>query len=106
MIINASGIHHAMQDAELVITGEGKIDRQSMDGKVIGKIAALANEKNIPVIALCGKLDLSEDDIKRTGLSAAYAIGESLTMQESMKNAEKLLKEKTMKIIQSFITAH
>jgi glycerate kinase len=106
MIIDASGIHHAIQNTDLVITGEGKIDLQSMNGKVIGKIAALANEKNIPVIAVCGRLDLNKEDIERTGLSAAYAIGEKITIEESMKNAGKLLKEKTKEIITPFYSHH
>ena len=106
MILSVSNIDKEMENADLVITGEGKIDRQSMDGKVIGRIAALANEKNIPVIALCGKLELNADEIKKTGLSNAFAIGESLSLQESMKNAAKLLKEKTAEIISSFVSAH
>ena len=101
MIIDASGIYKEMVHADMIITGEGKIDKQSMDGKVIGTIAAIANEKNIPVIAFCGRLDLNKENIKETGLSAAYAIGESLSVEESMRNAEKLLKEKTATIITS-----
>ena len=101
MIIDASGIHNEILNADLVITGEGKIDKQSMDGKVIGTVAVIANEKNIPVIAFCGRLDLDGKDIKATGLSAVYAIGESLGIEESMKNAGKLLKVKTTTVIAS-----
>lgn len=103
MVIDASGINSAVKDADLIITGEGKIDRQSLEGKVIGKIASIANEQSIPVIALCGKLELSPDEIKATGLSGAYAIGESISIEESMKHAGKLLIEKTKDVIKDFI---
>jgi len=99
MVIGASGIHEKISNAHLVITGEGKIDHQSLDGKVIGRIASLANERNIPVIAFCGRLELTADEIKETGLSGVYAISGSLSVEESMKNAAKLLTEKTKQVI-------
>ena len=106
MILSVSDIDKQIKTAALVITGEGKIDRQSMDGKVIARIAALANERNIPVIALCGKLELNADDIKKTGLSKAFAIGASLSLRESMNNAGKLITQKTMEVISSLFSAN
>ncbi|MBS1607412.1 MAG: glycerate kinase [Bacteroidetes bacterium] len=103
MVIGASGIEDAINGTDLIITGEGKIDKQSLDGKVIGKIASLANEKRIPVIAFCGRLELSLAEIKRTGLSGAYVIGESISVEESMKNAGKLLTAKAKEIAEAFI---
>jgi glycerate 2-kinase len=105
MILSVSNIEKELENADLVITGEGKIDRQSMDGKVIRRIAALANKRNIPVIALCGKLELNAGDIKKTGLSNAFAIGAFLSLEESMNNAGKLLVQKTAEIITAFFEA-
>ena len=102
MIIEISGIQDFLHNTDLVATGEGRIDRQSLDGKVIGKIASMANEKNIPVVAFCGKLDLDSNQLQQTGLSAAYAIGESISVEESMKNAERLLVEKAKTAIKKF----
>lgn len=48
-------------DADLVITGEGKLDDQSFEGKVVGGVAALAAETNTPVVAIAGLIDLSLD---------------------------------------------
>jgi glycerate kinase len=103
LVIEASDIHHFLDNTNLVITGEGKIDNQSLDGKVIGKIAALANERHIPVIAFCGRLELTSEEIKETGLGEAYTIGESLSVEESMKNAGRLLTEKTKLKVKQFI---
>lgn len=102
MVIKASGIDDALNNADLVITGEGKIDQQSLDGKVVGKIASLANQKNIPVIAFCGKLELNSEKIKKTGLKAVYSIGETISREESMKNAAKLLTIKIKEVINEF----
>ena len=103
MILSVSNIEKEMNSAQLIVTGEGKIDRQSMDGKVIGKIASLAKERRIPVIALCGRLELDAQEIKETGLTNAYAIGESLSLYESMTNAKKLLEVKTAEIVSSML---
>ena len=103
MVIDASGINGAFNNASLVITGEGKIDHQSLDGKVIGKIASMANEKNIPVVAFCGRLELTTNEIQGTGLAEVYTIGESLSVEESMKNAGRLLTEKAKIKVKEFI---
>lgn len=50
-------------EADLVITGEGKLDAQTAMGKVAGGISQLAKEKGVPVIAICGSVD---------GLSSAH----------------------------------
>ena len=105
MILSVSNIEKEMKSAQLVITGEGKIDRQSMEGKVIGRIASLANDREIPIVALCGRLELNAEEIKETGLTNAFEIGESLSLQESMGNAKKLLEVKTGKIVSSMLVS-
>ena len=44
-------------DADLVITGEGKLDAQSAMGKVAGGISHIAKASHAPVIAICGSID-------------------------------------------------
>jgi glycerate 2-kinase len=59
LIAEEVGLAEAMQDATLVITGEGYCDEESFDGKVVGGVCAMAAEAGVPVIALCG--DVEED---------------------------------------------
>jgi glycerate kinase len=99
MILSVSGLEEELHDTNLVITGEGKIDLQSMEGKVIGRIAGLANERKIPAIAFCGRLDMEKDDIVKTGLANVFVIGESLTLQESMNNAGRLLEVRAREVV-------
>ena len=99
MIIDASRIKASLMGAGLLITGEGKIDKQSGEGKVVGYMAALAGEYNIPCIAICGILELEEADIKTLGLQKAMAISNnSITKEETMKNAGELLAGKAFEI--------
>lgn len=59
--LNATGFDKALQQADLVITGEGCIDTQTLQGKGPYGVAKRAKEKSIPVIGLAGKVPLTED---------------------------------------------
>lgn len=96
MIVTASGIDAAMQHADLLITGEGMIDQQSKEGKVVGRISEFAKENNVPAIGLCGSLLLEASDLKQLGLSYASSICNGPSLVEGcIDNAARLLQEKT-----------
>lgn len=57
LVLSATGFSDALDDADLVITGEGRFDAQSLMGKATGGIMRLANIKNVPVAILAGKID-------------------------------------------------
>jgi len=56
-----TGFDEALQKADLVITGEGSIDTQTLRGKGPYGVAVRAKEKNIPVIGIAGKVPLTAD---------------------------------------------
>ncbi len=100
LILNASGIEKFINGVDLIITGEGKLDQQSFGGKTISAITSMAKEKNIPVAALCGKLELKETEWNKLGLSAAIGIMDtSISEEESMRMARVLIKEKAKSIL-------
>jgi len=59
VVADETGLADALLDCDLVVTGEGKIDDQTFEGKVIGGIATLAAEVGVPVLAIGGVVDLS-----------------------------------------------
>jgi glycerate kinase len=62
-----------MQDADIIITGEGFLDEQSFDGKVVGGVAALANEVGVPVLAIAGQVfDGCENRIEAISLTTRF----------------------------------
>ncbi|MCK4694496.1 MAG: glycerate kinase, partial [Candidatus Cloacimonetes bacterium] len=91
-----------LEGADLIITGEGKIDDQITYGKTIFGIAKKAAEKNIPVIAIAGEIK-NKDKLKNLGIISAFELKTgSITVDESMKNTKKLLfntSEKIAKLI-------
>ena len=56
-----------LEDCSLVITGEGKIDGQSIQGKVVSGVARRAAKKNVPVLVVVGAIqDRTKSDLRKT----------------------------------------
>ena len=75
MVLDAIGFEEQIKDADLIITGEGRIDSQTCRGKVISGITSVAAKHGVPVIAIAGIVDMSEKEIEEAGLKAAFPIG-------------------------------
>jgi glycerate kinase len=64
--LEITSFNEALQKADLVITGEGSIDQQTLNGKGPFGVAKKAKQKNIPVIGLAGKIPLqSQESLKK-----------------------------------------
>lgn len=78
------------QKIDYIITGEGKIDSQTINGKLVKGVLQLGQRYNIPVVAICGKLDIEKEELSRLGLEQVMQTYEpSKGMEYSMKNASK-----------------
>lgn len=77
---------------DLVITGEGQINNQSLFGKVPVGVARVAKKYHLPVIALVGSIALGADRIQEAGIDAVMSITPGpLSLKESMTRAGELL---------------
>ncbi len=72
IVLDLTGFDAAARAADLIVTGEGHLDGQSAQGKLIQGLCRRAGAT--PVIALCGKLSASAADITAIGLAGAYCI--------------------------------
>lgn len=89
-----------IEDADLVIVGEGKIDSQTASGKVISGITKNAKIFDVPVIALCGTLDLENSQLDSLGLLSAFSIVPGpCTLKESFENAPQWITKQTEAIL-------
>lgn len=66
-------LENEIKNADLVITGEGRMDSQSVNGKGPIEIAKLAQKYDIPCIAICGSLGQDIEVIYDYGITAAYS---------------------------------
>lgn len=71
-ILRYTGFSAAVAEADYVVTGEGRLDGQTLSGKLIHTVCQAAGDT--PVIALCGSLDLEPAAFDRLGLRAAFSI--------------------------------
>jgi len=70
LVLDLIGIGDSLKDSSLVITGEGKIDGQSVRGKVPVGVASLAEKYNLPVIAVAGDIGEGTEVLYDRGISA------------------------------------
>lgn len=62
--------------AELIVTGEGRFDEQSLHGKVVGYLADAARPRGIPVVVLAGQVLLDNSTVRSSGIMAALSIAD------------------------------
>jgi glycerate kinase len=85
VVLDKTGFDAAARVADLIITGEGHLDGQSAQGKLIQGLCGRA--QGTPVIALCGKLSASQEQLRAIGLKAAYSINkEERPLAEMLAN--------------------
>ncbi len=74
LLMDLTGFDAQIDWADVVITGEGRLDGQSSQGKLVSGISRRALQKQKPVIALCGALDATPSDLTNMGITAAFSI--------------------------------
>jgi glycerate 2-kinase len=80
--------------ADLVVTGEGSLDEQSLAGKAPVGVARAAAKAGVPVIAVAGRLQLSQQRLQDAGISAAYPLSDlEPDPDRSIANASTLLRQ-------------
>ncbi|MFF0338842.1 glycerate kinase [Kribbella sp. NPDC004875] len=72
LVLDLVGFREQLSGADLVITGEGALDEQTLHGKAVAGVASVA--AGIPVIAVCGVNQLEPWQLREIGVSAAYAL--------------------------------
>jgi glycerate kinase len=65
-----------LETADMIVTGEGRFDEQSLHGKVVGALTAAARPLGIPVIVLAGQVNLDKSAVRSSGIMSALSIAE------------------------------
>jgi glycerate kinase len=91
-MLNAAGFDEKGRQADLVVTGEGRLDRQSAFGKTPAGIARRGVALGTPVVAVGGAIEGGMDDLYKAGISAAEAcVCAPMPLAEAMEKAPALL---------------
>lgn len=106
-VLDTVQIDTLAEHADLILTGEGKIDSQSIHGKVLSGIARRGKALGIPVVAIAGGIDREAlPELYRDGLTAAFSINQlpedfSVSRGKSMENLETEM-ENLLRLIAAF----
>lgn len=102
LILDSVQFDRKLSGCDLVITGEGKIDRQTLQGKVVTGVTSRAYKYSIPVIGVCGILDLDPESVKRLGLTSIFSLTKECGSEQlAMENARQLLVKLGKRILDS-----
>lgn len=92
IVFDITNFHQRIKDADLVITGEGRMDYQTIFGKTPVGVALAAKQYHIPVIAICGSLGENYQHVYHFGIDSAYSIISSpSTLEDVLQNSEQNL---------------
>jgi glycerate kinase len=76
LVLDLAHFDSTLADAELVITGEGSLDEQSLSGKAPVGVAQAAGRHGIPVVAVVGRSTLTQAQLAAAGISAVYPLSD------------------------------
>ncbi|WP_174612919.1 glycerate kinase [Virgibacillus ihumii] len=99
LVADASFMKDAIKQADLIITGEGQSDEQTLYGKAPGYIADLAQFYEIPALLISGSLAGDHNKLRSKFHGCFSAVTQPMTIDECMKHAEKLLYNQTKQIV-------
>ncbi len=76
VMLDLIGLYDILKGSDLVVTGEGALDEQTLLGKAPAGVARVAREAGIPVVAVCGRNTLTPTALRAAGISKAHALTE------------------------------
>jgi glycerate kinase len=93
------GLADAVHGADLVITGEGRFDAQTLRGKTPFGVARIARQQGVPVIVIAGTLGEGYQALYEHGIDAAFALASGpMTLAQACSEAPRLLRERASDI--------
>ena len=103
LISKQNNLEEKIKKSNLVITGEGSFDKQSLYGKVPYKIASIASKHRIPTIIIAGKINIKQKDINLDGPYSVHCINpDNIELSEAIKNTNKHIIKKLEDVLINF----
>ncbi len=103
LLLDAAGFDSMLRDADLVFTGEGRIDWQSAHGKVPVGVARRAKAHGVPAIALCGAIGEGVEAVYEHGITAVFSavrsVSDFASIQKSCREDMRLLADSVMRML-------
>lgn len=103
LVMELTRFEENLDGVDLVITGEGKLDSQTLQGKLVGGICQRAGARSIPVAALCGTLDADPQALRAMGLAyAASILTRPMGLDQALAEGPTLLQDAAFFVVNLF----
>ena len=103
LLAELSNLEEQIAASDLIVTAEGRIDGQSLEGKLPVGVAKLAKKHHKPVVVLAGSIGEHLDPLYALGIDAIFSIqNKPCTLEESMNNAVKLLESTAQRVFRLY----
>ena len=103
-VMRRSNLEAELKSADWVITGEGSFDRQSLYGKVVSGILALARRSDTRVAVLAGQVKIPADEYRKLGIEVALATKpDDMPLADALKNSRDLLYAAAKRLAQEYL---
>jgi glycerate kinase len=94
VIAEATGLQQLIDDVDMVITGEGRCDEQTLKGKVVAALTTAARRQGIPTVVLAGQVTLTPAQIAEAGIARADSIVDIAgSVERAMDDADNQLRQ-------------
>jgi len=105
IVMEQTNIAQHIKKADLVITGEGKVDEQTLQGKVVKGLADLCQQNNVPLAVVCGTLMITPEESVKAGITyAVSALNRPMNLQQAEAEAFSLVRDATFHLVRLFFS--
>ncbi|WP_256760476.1 glycerate kinase [Cohnella sp. WQ 127256] len=99
LVLQATGFEATLKRADFVVTGEGRLDEQTLSGKTISGVCRFARKHGVPVLGICGGKELTGKELDELGLTAAFSVVQNpCSLQEAFSRTSEWVEETTMQL--------
>lgn len=103
LIMDFTQLEEKIKKTDVVITGEGKVDTQTLSGKVVKGVATIAHQYQKKIILACGTCELNEQQLQQLGIAQLITLHDAETsVADAMRNAKAILSEKVRQVLNRF----
>lgn len=103
IVMEQCNIASLIEKADLVITGEGKVDEQTLSGKVVQGLAGLCKEHDVPLAVVCGTLQITTEQARAAGMTYAVSVlNRPMDLHAAQQEAFALVSDATFQLVRLF----
>ncbi|NIJ51997.1 glycerate kinase [Dyadobacter arcticus] len=105
IVMEQSNMSALIQDSDLVITGEGKVDEQTLNGKLVKGLADFCKKYNVPLAVVCGTLQITPEQTHEAGITYVVSVlDRPMDLDTAQKEAFTLVTNATFHLVRLFFS--